>query len=109
MSHQYLTQNLFYPLQVRCGMFEDVTQGGDVTQKARYGLHALRHTAASLWIERNVSPKKVQTWMGHASIAFTLDTYGHLLDKADQDVEPANAIEGELMGYLDKGRATQVA
>ena len=43
-----------------------------------FALHALRHVAVSLWIEQGASPKQVQTWAGHASIQFTMDTYGHL-------------------------------
>lgn len=109
MSHRYLTTNIFYPLQIMCGMFSNVSGKNGLVQKARYGLHAVRHAAASLWIERNVSPKKVQIWMGHASIAFTFDTYGHLFDLADQDATPANAIEDELMGYLDAAWARRAA
>lgn len=40
--------------------------------------HDLRHFAASLLIDRGVSVKAVQGFMGHATAAETLDTYGHL-------------------------------
>jgi integrase len=40
--------------------------------------HWLRHTYASLLIDQNVSPKKIQARLGHASITETMDTYGHL-------------------------------
>ena len=46
----------------------------------RRGLHTLRHTCASLLIEAGLSPLRLQRWMGHHSAAFTLETYGHLLD-----------------------------
>ena len=48
------------------------------------GFHSLRHFFASWCINSKadgglgVSPKVVQSWLGHATIAMTLDTYGHL-------------------------------
>ena len=40
--------------------------------------HGLRHTAASLYVAAGTPPKVVQRILGHASIAVTLDLYGHL-------------------------------
>jgi hypothetical protein len=40
--------------------------------------HGLRHTAASLYIAAGTPPKVVQRILGDASIAITLDLYGHL-------------------------------
>jgi integrase len=44
------------------------------------GLHTLRHTFASILIEEGTSPLRLQRWMGHHSAAYTLETYGHLID-----------------------------
>jgi|GEM_PF-3053372 len=44
------------------------------------GLHTLRHTCASLLIERGASPLRLQRWMGHHAAAYTLDTHRHLID-----------------------------
>jgi integrase len=44
------------------------------------GSHTLRHTCASMLIESGLSPLRLQRWMGHHSAAFTLETYGHLID-----------------------------
>jgi integrase len=44
------------------------------------GFHAFRHTCASMLIERGLSPLRLQRWMGHHAAAYTLDTYGHLID-----------------------------
>jgi integrase len=44
------------------------------------GFHAFRHSCASMLIERGLSPLRLQRWMGHHSAAYTLDTYGHLID-----------------------------
>ena len=40
-------------------------------------LHELRHTTASLAIASGASIKGVQSMLGHASAAMTLDRYGH--------------------------------
>jgi integrase len=55
---------------------------------AKYGMHALRHFCASVWIEADFSPKRIQAMMGHASIDLTFDTYGYLFE-ARMDVEKA--------------------
>ena len=41
--------------------------------------HTLRHTCAALLIDAGASALRLQRWMGHHSAAFTLDTYGHLM------------------------------
>lgn len=60
------------------------------------GLHALRHTFASLLIQQGAPLAYVQAQMGHSSIRVTVDTYGHLIpggnraevDKLDDDRAP---------------------
>lgn len=42
--------------------------------------HELRHTAASLAIASGANVKAVQSMLGHASAAMTLDRYSHLFD-----------------------------
>jgi integrase len=69
-----------------------------VPAAARAGLtgvsfHTLRHTCASLLIESGLSPLRLQRWMGHHSPAFTLETYGHLIDG---DLGPALDLRKEL-------------
>jgi integrase len=41
--------------------------------------HDLRHTAASLLLKMNVSPKMVQEILGHSHIEMTLGIYSHVL------------------------------
>ena len=41
--------------------------------------HTLRHTCAALLIEAGASALRLQRWICHHSAAFTLDTYGHLM------------------------------
>ena len=42
-------------------------------------LYDLRHTAATLGLAAGVSPKVVSEQLGHASVAFTLEIYSHVL------------------------------
>jgi hypothetical protein len=44
-------------------------------------------------IESGVSPLRLQRWMGHHPPAFTLETYGHLIDG---DLGPALDLRKEL-------------
>jgi len=44
--------------------------------------HELRHTAASLAIASGANVKALQSMLGHASAAMTLDRYSHLFDDA---------------------------
>ena len=57
--------------------------------------HDLRHTTASLLFSKNVHPKFVQKLLGHVSVAFTLDTYSHMLP--GMGGEAADAM-GEALG-----------
>lgn len=62
----------------------------------RLTLHEARHCYASYMIAAGVNAKALSTYMGHASIAITLDTYGHML--------PGNEEEAATLldAYLDR-------
>jgi integrase len=62
----------------------------------RIRLYDLRHSAATIALAAGVSPKVVSEQLGHASTAFTLDTYAHVLPHM-QD-EAAARIEAVLIG-----------
>ena len=70
---------------------------GKTIWKPRYGLHALRHVAASNWIAQGIDLKRLQTWIGHATIQLTLDTYGHLIADAQRDAALASGAESALL------------
>ncbi len=56
------------------------------------GLHEARHSFASLAITSGVGFKEVSVWMGHSSIAITLDRYSHLApDAGEQAVAKLDA------------------
>jgi integrase len=73
-----------------------VQQDGEVVTK--YGLHALRHACASLWIEEGLNPKRIQSLMGHSSIKQTFDRYGHLFADGDADARAAENVQARLLG-----------
>jgi integrase len=52
---------------------------------AGYTLHECRHTCISWWVMADVNIKTVSEMAGHASIAITLDRYGHLLPDAHDE------------------------
>jgi integrase len=54
--------------------------------------HDLRHTAASLLLKMNVSPKMVQEILGHSDIEMTLGIYSHVLP----------GMHEEAMGKMDQ-------
>jgi integrase len=56
--------------------------------------HALRHTHASLLIRAGVDILTISRRLGHSKASVTLDTYGHLIGRADEAA--AAAIEGVL-------------
>jgi integrase len=51
----------------------------------RFTLHPCRHAFAVVCIESGVNAKRLQRWMGHESITVTYDTYGRLLEGAEDD------------------------
>ena len=46
----------------------------------RFTFHALRHTFASRAMEQGMDYKTLSVLLGHSSVAFTMDTYAHVLD-----------------------------
>jgi integrase len=81
---------------------------GEPEPKPKYtGFHSLRHWFASWCINRKsdggleLSPKAVQTRMGHGSIAVTFDTYGHLFPATDEQKE-LEAAEAKLLSVMSQ-------
>lgn len=78
------------PLLIDCGVVNGLG-------KPKFGIHALRHAAASLMIDQGILPKKIQTILGHSSITMTFDTYGHLFHDAESDREMMAKLEEGVM------------
>jgi len=58
----------------------------------RVRFHDLRHTFASLSLSRGAKPKVISEALGHSSVAFTLDTYSHIIE----------GMQEEAMALLDE-------
>jgi integrase len=93
--HQTIAQRHLQPVQIAAGITKLDDKGRVV---AKYpGLHCLRHFYASWLINRKedgglgLPLKLVQAWLGHATLAMTADTYGHLFPSSDQHSELAAA------------------
>lgn len=58
--------------------------------------HDLRHTHATLLLKAGTSPHVVSRRLGHANVAFTLQTYSHVLpgQQADAVAKLAEALDG---------------
>lgn len=61
---------------------------------AKLRFHDLRHTSATLSLLADVPAKVISDRLGHTSVAFTLDTYAHVLP--DQQREAAQALDALL-------------
>lgn len=48
--------------------------------------HDLRHTFASLALLRGAKPKVISEALGHSSVAFTMDTYSHIMSGMQEDM-----------------------
>lgn len=88
-SYANIWNRTWRPLMTKAGLV-------DLEGAPLFGLHMLRHACVSLWIEQGVTPKQVSAWAGHSSVAFTLDTYGHLWPQSQTERQVAAAIEKAL-------------
>ena len=52
----------------------------------RVRFHDLRHTFASLALLRDAKPKVISEAPGHSSVAFTMDTYSHIISGMQEDM-----------------------
>lgn len=89
-THSNIYNRIFKPLMLKCGIV-------DREGTPRFSLHAMRHAAASLFIEQGWPPKKIQTMLGHSSITMTYDVYGHLFHDPAKDVDLMSEMERELL------------
>lgn len=85
IDEEYLVKKYFKPLLLRAGL-------------PNIRLYDLRHTCATLALTIGVPPKVVSEQLGHASAAFTLDTYSHVLPH--MQAEAAAKMEAALLDDL---------
>ena len=70
------------------------TRRGPTAGLRRITLHECRHTFASYMIAAGVNAKALSEYMGHASVRFTFDLYGHLMP--GNETEAATLLDGYL-------------
>jgi integrase len=85
INEDYLVKKHFKPLLREAGL-------------PNVRLYDLRHTSATLALTVGIAPKVVSEQLGHASAAFTLDTYSHVLPHMQQ--EAAAKMEATLTNGL---------
>jgi integrase len=59
--------------------------------------HDLRHTTASLLLEKNIHPKIVSELLGHSTVTLTLNTYSHIIN-------PMSNVASEAMDEIIVGQ-----
>jgi integrase len=67
--------------------------------------HDLWHTFASLILLRGAKPKVISEALGHASVAFTMDTYSHIMQGIQSD---AMALLNEVLPAGKNGTAEKI-
>jgi integrase len=96
----------FGALQLACGISKPrvdddgkpvVDEEGKPQLVQKFGPHALRHACASLLIDQGWQAKRLQVFLGHASIGLTFDTYGHLFKDAEGDQKAMARLEMSLL------------
>ena len=60
--------------------------------------HNCRHTFATVALAQGVDFKTLSSMLGHFSVAFTLDVYGHVTDDMKRDA--ADKVSGVLKGAV---------
>ena len=60
--------------------------------------HDCRHTFATLALSEGVDFKTLSAMLGHFSVGFTLDVYGHVTDDMKHDA--ADKVSGVLKGAV---------
>jgi integrase len=92
-SHGNIGSHGWYPVQHGIKMERPNGQ-------AKYGFHSMRHFYASIMIEQGTPPKRLQSLLGHATLAETMDTYGHLFPAG---VEEITRINNAVVAVLTPG------
>lgn len=83
-QHDNMMKRVFIPALKRAGL-------------RQVSFHSLRHSNASIRIKNGQNLKYLSKQMGHASVAFTLDVYGHLFE---DDQEFLRKQAGLLAGAI---------
>jgi integrase len=72
----------------------------------RIRLHDVRHSYATAALKAGISAKVISERLGHASVAFTLQTYSHVIPGMDRDA--AATVADLILGGTQKGSGAVV-
>ena len=61
-------------------IFRRIAVGAGLPEEKIYGIHALRHTFATLLLSNGVDIKTVSELLGHSDVTITYNTYIHVVD-----------------------------
>lgn len=69
----------------------------------KFSGHTFRHTFATRCFEAGISPKIVQAYLGHATLAMTMNLYTHATEeKKSDDIEKITHKESSLINFPQK-------
>ena len=71
-----------------------------------YHPHTFRHSMATFWLANGVPPQVVSERLGHSSVAFTLQIYGHVLP--GQQAAAAAEMEADLVRHVNTASTGEV-
>jgi integrase len=83
------------------------TAGIEHSARSGDGCHALRHYAASSWLDGGCTINDVAAYLGHSDPGFTLRTYTHLMPSAPDRMR--KAADSALAAACDENVPTKSA
>jgi integrase len=98
IEHKNWLRRGFYVACIEAGLVEEAEEAGETVVRPRYRPYDLRHFYASMLIERRVNLKRIQYLMGHEDIKTTLNTYGHLIERAEAKTDRTPGLLASMGG-----------
>jgi hypothetical protein len=75
---QRFNEDVWHPAQAKAGITPEREPGQKREPARDDGCHALRHTAASVWLRAGIDVVRVSSWLGDTP-QVVLQTYAHLM------------------------------
>jgi integrase len=98
-------QAQWHPAQEKAGITPPRARGEKRKAARDQGMHALRHTAASIWLSRGADIVAVAAWLGD-TVETVHRTYAHLMPDADD--RGRKAMDEFFKRVKDEGSALDV-
>jgi integrase len=103
--YYHFYHQIWEPLLIAAGVTRNIGTEEEPKLRAAYHPYAMRHAAASAWIEQGVKPKRLMKLMGHTSIELVMELYGHIWERLEDDLEIAVGAERVILASDDEGSA----